>query len=78
MCRLAILVEAPASVEEAVALLLGTQDKSLRHAASLAYIRRLYSSFLVVGPSEVTLERPHYQWLFDSAIHSGAQPFLCP
>jgi hypothetical protein len=76
-CRLAVLVDAPASVEEAVALLLGTHDNALRHIACVAYIRRLYSPFLVTNPVVIDVGVPAFHWLFEAAISSGEPPLSC-
>ena len=73
-----MLVDAPASVEEALALLLGTQDATLRRVACLAYIRRLYSPFLVTSPADLADGGvPAFSWLFEAAISSGARSLCC-
>lgn len=70
--RLAVLVDAPAAIEEAVALLLATSDAPLRHAACLTYIHRLYSAFLVTAPTAVAVDFKSYHWLYDAGVGSGA------
>ena len=76
MCRLAVLVDAPAAIEEAVALLLASSDAPLRHAACLTYIHRLYSAFLVTAPSALAAPCDAYHWLYDAGVGSGARPLF--
>lgn len=71
LCRLAVLVNAPAAIEEAVALVLGTRNQDLHRAACLAYIHRLYSAFLVTQPTELSGNLSGYQWCYEAAISSG-------
>lgn len=70
-CRLTVLVNAPAAIEEAVALVLGTPNEGLHRAACLAYIHRLYSAFLVTQPAELSGNLSGYQWRYEAAISSG-------
>eukprot|EP00892_Ulva_mutabilis_P004884 jgi/Ulvmu1/2768/UM014_0226.1 len=70
--RLAVLVNAPAAIEEAVALVLGTRNQELHRAACLAYIHRLYSAFLVTQPAALSCNLSGYQWRYEAAISSGA------
>jgi pyruvate/2-oxoglutarate dehydrogenase complex dihydrolipoamide acyltransferase (E2) component len=74
-CRLALLVSAPAAVEEAVALLLCSPGPKLRNLACLAYIRRLYSPYLLSGPRLLVCSTPSYRWTFSASISSGANWF---
>lgn len=71
-----MLVDAPAAIEEAVALLLATSDAPLRHAACLTYIHRLYSAFLVTPPAALAEGFKAYQWLYDAGVGSGVRPIL--
>lgn len=71
-CRLAVLVDASASIEDAVAHLLGTRDMQLRHLACLAYVRRLYSPFLLDKPETVNVSVMAFRWLFEGALCDGA------
>lgn len=66
-----MLVDAPAAIEEAVALLLATSDARLRHAACLTYIHRLYSAFLVTAPAALAEDFKAYHWLYDAGVGSG-------
>lgn len=69
-----MLVNAPAAIEEAVALVLGTRNEDLHRAACLAYIHRLYSAFLVTQPAALSGKLPGYQWRYEAAISSGVPP----
>lgn len=71
-----MLVDAPAAIEEAVALLLASSDASLRHAACLTYIHRLYSAFLVTAPAALSEGCEAYRWLYDAGVGSGAVPLF--
>jgi hypothetical protein len=70
--RLAVLVDAPAAIEEAVALLLRVKDEELQHSACMAFIHRLYSAFLITSPARINGDVHGYQWLFEPGISSGA------
>jgi hypothetical protein len=77
LLRLAVLVDAPAAIEEAVALVLGTQIDELRRAACLAYIHRLYSAFIVTQPTPMPHGLPGYMWQYEAAINIGTPPRAC-
>ena len=49
--RIAMLVEAPAAVEDALASLLGDSDEVVRYRALLTYIKRIYFPFLLHEPA---------------------------
>lgn len=75
--RLAMLVEAPAAVEDALAsVLLDTTDAVVQHRALLTYIRRIYYPLLLHEPQLSTASDGTVAavWAFDSAATAGT-PF---
>ena len=71
LCRLKLLVTAPAAVEESLALLLQEPHPGLLELASTAYIQRLYAPFLLSGPQAAQIGGSALTWTFDPKIDSG-------